>query len=391
MKKAPELNRTENDGYAQLLAMGFDTVHESYNVILPKELQDRLDKWQATAKERASDRGEPYTMQFGGVEFQIRPFGAKGGITWVIENPDYIISISRREWGLSCHYKSPVLWRWGFERARCQFLQILTRECKPVDENNFSKISRFDYCFDFHASKFTHEMQPEIVRNLVCVSGVKKRVTGKLTEFDFFMRGVEGETLTIGTKACLQVQIYNKAREIKAQLSGKTWFLDIWRQNGFQCEGDDYGDVWRVEFRFAKEFLKARNCRRFEEVMRFVPELITEALSSRRLTRPTSDKNRARWPIHELWTACFEALDNPKIVFTRGNYLEETGRRIYHRMKDNTKGTVRAAVTLDVGDYDEQRAREFMEEVLAEIRKDKDHELKVSRAQERYKNIHCPK
>jgi len=51
-------------------------------------------------------------------------------------------------------------------------------------------------------------------------------------------------------KAPISCSIYNKTLEIK-QKSGKTWFYDLWRKNGW----DETADVWRVEFRFKREFL----------------------------------------------------------------------------------------------------------------------------------------
>src|SRR6266702_7121590 len=55
----------------------------------------------------------------------------------------------------------------------------------------------------------------------------------------------------------LSGSIYNKTLEIK-QKSGKTWFYDLWRKGVQGLHGgvwDGESDVWRVEFRFKREFL----------------------------------------------------------------------------------------------------------------------------------------
>src|SRR5205807_9517086 len=59
-------------------------------------------------------------------------------------------------------------------------------------------------------------------------------------------------------KAPLSCSIYNKTLEIK-QKSGKTWFYDLWRKGVEGLHGgmwDDESDVWRIEFRFKREFLR---------------------------------------------------------------------------------------------------------------------------------------
>src|SRR6266496_1016026 len=58
-------------------------------------------------------------------------------------------------------------------------------------------------------------------------------------------------------KAPISCSIYNKTLEIK-QKSGKTWFYDLWHKGVEGLHGgvwDGESDVWRVEFRFKREFL----------------------------------------------------------------------------------------------------------------------------------------
>src|SRR6266487_2897550 len=79
--------------------------------------------------------------------------------------------------------------------------------------------------------------------------------------------GVEGVSLDNHRVSTLQFSshgsplscsIYNKTLEIK-QKSGKTWFHDLWRKGVEGLHGgtwDSESDVWRVEFRFRREFLR---------------------------------------------------------------------------------------------------------------------------------------
>jgi len=103
--------------------------------------------------------------------------------------------------------------------------------------------------------------------------------------------------------------------EIK-QKSGKTWFYDLWRNNGW----DEAGDVWRVEFRFKREFLHQVGIEWAYDVlgeMKRLWEYATGRVAGGedglpdgwlRYVLPNEDSNRSRWPIHPAWAVVQRAF-----------------------------------------------------------------------------------
>ncbi len=120
-------------------------------------------------------------------------------------------------------------------------------------------------------------------------------------------------------KAPLSCAIYNKTLEIK-QKSGKTWFYDLWRKNGW----DEAASVWRVEFRFKREFLHEVGIEWAYDVLDEMKRLWNYAAGSvtggddglpdgwLRYVLPSEDSNRSRWPVHPAW------------VVIQGAFSEET-------------------------------------------------------------------
>jgi hypothetical protein len=109
--------------------------------------------------------------------------------------------------------------------------------------------------------------------------------------------------------------IYNKTLEI-VQKSEKTWFYDYWRREKAGCVvWDGTSDVWRVEFRFRREFLRNLD-KPIEGAYDFLAEIGSlwsyaagqpaggaDGLPDGwlRLVIPTDDSNRSRWSVHPVW------------------------------------------------------------------------------------------
>jgi hypothetical protein len=387
MKQNAELNYIKNDGYAKLVAHGFDTMVEVYKTAIPCELKERLTQKRNEASERDAGKGEGLSLKFGGQEFQINPYRAKG-VEFILKNEYYTIDFMYTEWNVKVTFHPPVLWEMGIEKARENLIDILFKEIRPVGDD-WARVSTAHYAFDFYAPEFDNEMRPEILNNFVCVSGVKKRVMGKL-DFDFFMKGARGETVTLGTKRALQLQIYDKTTEIK-EFSGKYWMYDLWAQSGLEINENSPARIWRVEIRFGKDHLKNRDksdMRRFECLIPCIFELCCEALENRRLTCPNyKDSNKARWHMHPLWTAIFDACGNPPERIPLGRIIEKTSQEMEEMFLMNVAGDLRSRGVMKHGKYDREEAQKFIERILDQIENDPEHELKVERAQERYKYI----
>jgi hypothetical protein len=126
----------------------------------------------------------------------------------------------------------------------------------------------------------------------------------------------------------LSCSIYNKTLEIK-QKSGKTWFYDLWRkgvegENGGAWDGES--DVWRVEFRFKREFLRNLTTPiedaydlldQYKPLWDYAAGRLTggdDGLPDGwlRYTLPSeTDTTRSRWLVHPAWVVVQSAFSAP--------------------------------------------------------------------------------
>ncbi len=129
-------------------------------------------------------------------------------------------------------------------------------------------------------------------------------------------------------RSSISCSIYNKTLEIK-QKSQKTWFYDLWRKGVEGLHGgtwDGESDVWRVEFRFKREFLHQVGIEWAYDLLDEMQRLWEYAAGHcaggedglpdgwLRYVLPSEDSNRSRWPVHPAWvvvqTAFTEDADN---------------------------------------------------------------------------------
>jgi hypothetical protein len=115
----------------------------------------------------------------------------------------------------------------------------------------------------------------------------------------------------------------NKTLEIK-QKSGKTWMYDRWRQgvDGLHSgKWDGESDVWRVEFRFKREFLHQVGIEWAYDVLGEMKRMWGYAAGGisgddglpdgwLRYVIPNEDSNRSRWPVHPAWTIVQRAFSD---------------------------------------------------------------------------------
>ena len=383
MKYQPALKRlrdvadTEPEaGYFKFLWQGYDSVQECFNVRLNTDFVEQLEKKSAEAKEAR----HPVTLPFhlGKIEFQVCDHAAKG-FRYLVQNDDFIFMISNpeNEWSVSVRYLSAGLCEWEIDVLRASVRNILSYISQPVGDD-WQRLSRVDVAADFYSKRFSECLRPSILDGLVVPSRCKVRQDEMLS-----MYILEGrfDTLTIGTKNSLQLQIYDKAKEIR-QASGKTYFYKLW---GMEAKKD----VYRFEIRFFSEFLRNRSILTFEQFEEYRNELISEAMNIRRLTVPNpQDRNRSRWAYHPLYTFVRRCFCCERFGVATGRYV--TGKR----SELSEKGIKRIAgdvLSLSVlrnrGIYDEHSVLVLMRLVLRTLEDDKKRPEKVERSRERYKFV----
>lgn len=372
-------------GYGRILAHGFDWWQESLNIKIPGDLWARLKDMKARAIELDDRRNTPIAFDLGEITFQLMPTGAKGGKEFVLVSEEYRIEIGspKRDWPVSWRATSAALWHHGVKQLRETLYDTLQSVgCTPHDEADFIRLTRVDYCFDIESARFSREMYPRIAKQTVCPKETK--VGG-----NWVVQADHVETLTIGMGAACQVQVYDKTREI-TEASNKTWLYDIWgldHDTGEIVERDEWRDVWRLEVRLKKDWLKDRKVNTPASFLETMWQNISDALYNRRLCQPTRDSNRRRWPLHPLYGIALHEIGNPREfrpidrrALGKADALEKT-------MLQNLAGTCRSLVMLrlrEAGAFDENEAEAVLEQALEILLQDKLHPEKIRRAIEKY-------
>ena len=303
--------------YATVLAGGWDTWQETWKLRPSDDLARRLDEAQSHAKAFSSDGKGVAQFILNERPMLVRSTGAKGGARWVLEDSEMLIMIRpNNAWGVTVRLLSAGLWGRGLENLRNNALSILSTGgfLEPDDpaEHESPRVSRADYAIDFQCATFVDEFKPDILERIVTHHKKKISYNAKLqpsieTEIEFWLCGGKVETLTIGRMPGLQMQIYNKTKEI-TDISGKEWMRELWAREGLYDAG---APVYRFEIRFPKDHLKERRATDYATVVENRGELIGEALFKNRLVvprindKPTENKDRSKWDFHPLWGMFF--------------------------------------------------------------------------------------
>lgn len=376
---------------AWLAAQGWDTIQEAYAVKPRIEWLEMLKGAKRRAGEVQDDLEGIVPVQCGPELLDCHATGAKGGFSFRLTCPDFQIMVGspRREWTISVRYISAGLWAHGLEALRARVLACLA-DGTTRDVEDFIRVSRADWCFDFYAPHVTEDFKPgEMGMNCCKPAGMKtiERFQMNMGDMDgeIWQRG-RVETFTIGAKTGCQVQFYDKSREID-EMSGKTWLYDIWLAGlGFNpWGGGKPADMWRLECRFSSDFLKERNLRRPDEIIAARPELVAEALVKRRLVdnRVGNDDKLSRRAVHPIWSEAFRscAVDH---LLPVGRIV--TGRRseLIDQSLKQLAGLLRNCSVLEVGADDAETRAALVKRAMDMLEADPKHGKKVDRAMDRY-------
>lgn len=373
--------------YCKLVAHGWDTFTETYNCVIPAAKQE----WLAKLRDQAEKGEGVVAVELGGETLQMLPHGGKGGVRWILQGDDFTLSIRSPSlpWPLTVRYSAAGLWEHGVNALRERVYHALRAHFHPGDDDGV-RVGACHYAFDFHAPAFTGEMRAAIAEHVVCHSSAKNQLTVAVP-VDVIGTSARAQTLTIGGKAGLQVQVYDKTTEI-TEASGKTWMIDLWLANGADFPDGEIANVWRLEVRFSGEFLRERGILYPREIERFRPELIGEALVSRRLTVPSADSNRRRWSVHPLWTAAYRTAKSGDTMRPLGRRITLARPALIENAKRQLAGGLRSLVVLmdhgdGIGSFDNDTAESLALQLPEIINDDPNHAKKVDKAAERYRYI----
>lgn len=433
-------------GYGKVLAHGLDTLEECFSLNLLPAVLEELEKAKAAAAERseAARSDVPVLAKIGGEEWQVSPRGAKGGVRYWLNSDWCAVKIRPgQSWGISVRYSSQALWEYDAEELRARALLWLGKVAAKLDGDQgesgrpglpdspleqWCRLSEVHYAVDLESERLTDEMQPELWRAVVAPASVKAFGIGKvdhLTDAELvdlaaqalrdrpeemaaalragvlpedlsaYAAGGAMQTMTIGFRRPLEIQIYDKGREIR-EASGKEWMLDLWEGSGWQRpeDGSRPQHCWRTEVRVRGEWMRDRGVVTWLDWLERGQRLLVEALSSRRLTRPTADSNRSRWPAHELWQIVACVVGYCDQLAPLGRRFLDTAKQRAKQMLQQAIGNIRAAAVVLRGDYRFDDVHGLLygspdEEMtlLGIWQRDQEQEAKVTELIERYRYI----
>lgn len=401
MKLLKELGRSEDykrDDFKFLLK-GFDSLQEAFNFRIRDDVKAKIDYAKREAMQVGHEVSLGLSLPFWG-DFQVFSRGAKG-IQYILKSDKIEIFISSfsSEWGISVRYLSAALWQFGVEKMRVQVHSLLNSWSEiSLEGKDYHRLSRVDVCIDFTCSLMRMYMEPSILKGIVMPQRVKnflnfdsdEKEEIKKEKSSGICRGGYLETLTLGGKSALQLQIYDKALEIR-ESSRKKFFYDLWGRLDPSLKKGPKKGVWRFEARFFSPFLRNRMIRTFEEFLYFWTPLISEALTIRRLTVPSlTDKTRSRWPLHPIYCFLFDVFSVGSFSLPLGRYVTDSRGFFIERAVKQLAGSLRTYTVLkNYGIYDEDEMILLFQMARREIELDKRHQEKIERARERYKYVDC--
>jgi hypothetical protein len=219
-----------------------------------KELIDKLDILQMKAKEERKNK----SVLIGNYAFDLLPNGNRN-YKFLLHNNRWEIRLAQFRNTNSSNFpvfirlKSEFLW----EKRDLAYKETIDFVEGGIGTVIAEKMSRADLCC--HTDKVNvkklkldrfvtrSKSKEQIIDDIVDVSKMKKYYT------NLVMTG-----LVFG-KTPIRCRIYDKGLEIR-QSSKKTWFYQIWKENGV-----DHDDVVNVEFQLNREFFKLFKIDTYEE------------------------------------------------------------------------------------------------------------------------------
>lgn len=285
---------------------------------LDERLARQLDEWKREAQGVHEEVAT--TLRFQGKTLLMCPNGGgRGQWPWMLRSRDMTLYVSRGQWNgiATVRFSSEYLWSCG----------TLLDAVKPVHKllqdffggEMYLQVSEVHLCVDVAGWQGVEKLD----RTQHFVSRSRKRSAHAVPEWGLDARvqeysyGLQGTGFDFSYGGPVSCAIYEKSREIRR--SGKEWFEDIWRVNGWSDIED--GKIWRVELRLKREALHelelAGSFHSVEDVSdlpALLPLLWAYGVGSPdrneqedvpdgwlRCVIPGTGKSRSRWPTHPAW------------------------------------------------------------------------------------------
>ena len=211
------------------------------------------------------------------------------------------------EWGVRVSCRALPLALYGLTKTRQKIEETLSKlglDYQPGVES----IGRVDVACDILAP----DLAPDRAHFISHARSTVKEISDAMVQV--VGRSGRVESVTVGKNPNRQVILYDKRAEVLA--TGKGYWWPIWNDAlaaiglpGLDLSDREASAVWRVEIRAFKRHLKDAWCvTTWGDLREKLPAILQQALNDVRFTVPNGDTNRARWPIHPLWTLVGDAI-----------------------------------------------------------------------------------
>lgn len=287
---------------AEILHSGFDGLKFTLQSDISPELRTEL----AAAKGHAKKTHSDCILVFGKITLNVTNKGTRGftahtgdhGAIWLFQDPEDripnnpAITIDFRAFGLATG---------GLEGAERHFRDCMDAFGIKYVETQL-RVARADFAVDYLAPWFEPSREC-----LVVPPGTKMTEYTGIDETETMSSGARVTGLRAGAVANRQLAIYNKRTEIIQK--NKLGWLPIWNA-ALKAKGKPPLDLndrnasqdWRFELRLGAKQLRNRfELRNWQDISNAIGDAFTDSLGRIRYCIPTADRNRARWPTHELW------------------------------------------------------------------------------------------
>ncbi len=294
-----------------ILHSGFDGLKFTLTTDIPASFREEL----ISAKTHAKETMGECILEFGDITLNVTNKGARGftahtgdhGAVWLFQDPEDRIPNNP---GITVDFRAFGLATGGLEGAERHFRDCMSAFGIPYVETQL-RVARADFAVDYLAPWFEPDREA-----LVVPPGTKVTEYTGVAETATVSSGARVIGLRAGAVANRQLAIYDKRAEIIQQ--NKMGWLTIWNaaleaqyKPALDLKDRDASQVWRFEMRLGSKQLRNRfEMRSWEDVHNIIGDAFTDALSRMRYSEPTTDSNRARWPVQGLWRQFEDVIGN---------------------------------------------------------------------------------
>lgn len=322
----------------EILHSGFDALKLTIETDIPPALREHL----SAAKAEAVKTHRESILTFDDISLGVRRSGGMAfsahtgdmGAEWYFLDPE---NRPANNPGITVDFRAFLLATGGLKAAQDHLEACMRAFGIPYGENQL-RVTRTDFAVDFLAPWFEPDRNDLI--------SPPKTKTVELTgpsESETHASGTRVTGLRAGKGKNRQLVIYDKRAEV-IEKRNAGW-LKIWNATrasmgkpALGMKDPDQSRVWRLELRMGRKQLRERfDIRGWDDLDAMIGDAFKDFCERMRYCIPTTDRNRARWPTHELWEAVTHtvALDlHENIAGVLPRDVKDANREALMRMLD---------------------------------------------------------